>query len=91
MLHRRWIFPLLALTVLLVLAACGGQPTPEPTPARQAKPTFTPTPQGQLPNAVLFETPVNPTAAATEVAALPTAFVLLLQQTEEAVRDPGGE
>ena len=72
MLHRRWIFPLLALTVLLVLAACGGQPTPEPTPARQAKPTFTPTPQGQLPNAVLFETPVNPTAAATEVAALPT-------------------
>ncbi len=72
MLHRRWIFPLLALAALLVLAACGGQSTPEPTPARQAKPTFTATPQGQLPNAVLFETPVNPTAAATEVAALPT-------------------
>lgn len=72
MLHRRLLFPFLALAALLLLGACGGQSTLEPTPTRQAKPTFTPTPEGQLPNAVLFETPANPTAAATEVAALPT-------------------
>ncbi len=74
MLHRNWQLPLLGVIVALMLAACGGRPTPEPTPTRTPRPTFTPTPEGQVANPQVFQ---NPTAdpnqpAPTEIAILPT-------------------
>ncbi len=89
MLSRRWLFPFLALAILVLLAACGGS-TPVPTPTRQPKPTFTPTPEGQLPNADLFKTPENAgaTTAATEVAALPTRTATPTELPPTATPEP---
>ena len=74
MLYRNWRIPLLGIATALLLAACGGQATPEPTPTRTPRPTFTPTPQGQVANNQLFQTPtIDPNQPApTEIAVLPT-------------------
>lgn len=72
--HRPWQALLLAILLLLALSACGlGQEAlPEPTPTRTPHATFTPTPEGQVANAHLFQTPVAAESAATTVAMLPT-------------------
>ena len=67
---------LLMLTVMLLLASvligCGSKGDVEPTPTRTPKPTFTPTPEGQVINAPLFEQEPTATPTSETVAEAPT-------------------
>lgn len=75
MFNRKWQILLVALALMAFTLACslGQQEQPEPTPIRTPLPTFTPTPEGQIANAGLFQTPAGSEAGTTDTSvALPT-------------------
>lgn len=70
--RAKW--PMWALLVILVLAlsACAGGQAPEPTATFTPHPTFTPTPEGQVANANLFNAVLGNQADSGSSLALPT-------------------
>ncbi|NOZ71865.1 MAG: SH3 domain-containing protein [Chloroflexi bacterium] len=72
--QRKWHLLAAGLLLLFSVSACnllGQQQAPEPTATYTPRPTFTPTPQGQVANAQLFETEINNNSGGESVA-LPT-------------------
>ncbi|MCO6450618.1 MAG: SH3 domain-containing protein [Caldilineales bacterium] len=83
------LFVLLALLFLLAaLSACGGAEAPLPTATWTPRPTFTPTPEGQVANAHLFQTPTNLEGDATAAAVMLPTDTPTLVPTDTPTPEP---